>query len=130
MIGVERVQRAGYGALCVTIDAAVPGQRRRELRSGLRLPLRLTPRLLAESASRPRWLVDYLRGGAGRGLQGLPPVARSKGARSSPAANTIVTADVVAHLRELWRGPLIVKGVMRAEECELILGLGDRKSVV
>jgi isopentenyl diphosphate isomerase/L-lactate dehydrogenase-like FMN-dependent dehydrogenase len=128
---VERVRRAGFRALCVTIDAAVPGQRRRELRSGLRVPLRMTPRLLVESASRPRWLVDYLRGGVGRGEQGLPPVARStSGARATPAANTIVTEDVVAHLRELWEGPLVIKGVLRAEECELILGLGADAIVV
>jgi isopentenyl diphosphate isomerase/L-lactate dehydrogenase-like FMN-dependent dehydrogenase len=41
-----------------------------------------------------------------------------------------VTAETVAHLREIWEGPLIVKGVMRAEECELILELGADAIVV
>jgi isopentenyl diphosphate isomerase/L-lactate dehydrogenase-like FMN-dependent dehydrogenase len=90
------------------------------LRAGLRVPLRLTPRLLAESATRPRWLADYVRGGVGRGRQGLHAAAPG----TTPAANTIVTAETVAHLRELWSGPLVVKGVLRGEECELLLDLG------
>jgi L-lactate dehydrogenase (cytochrome) len=122
---LERVRAAGFRVLCVTIDAPTPGIRRRELRSRLQLPLRLTPRLLRECATRPGWLFDYARGGAGRGRQGLPPVVRTPGGtRTTPAANSVVTADVVAELRELWDGPIVLKGVMRAEECAELVSLG------
>jgi isopentenyl diphosphate isomerase/L-lactate dehydrogenase-like FMN-dependent dehydrogenase len=122
---VERVERAGYAALCVTIDAAVGGIRERERRSGLRLPLRVTPRLLRECAVRPRWTLDYLRGGAGRGLQGLPAAVPSAAdARPTPAANTVVTVEAMRHLRRIWGGPLLAKGILRDEECRLLLDLG------
>jgi isopentenyl diphosphate isomerase/L-lactate dehydrogenase-like FMN-dependent dehydrogenase len=122
---LERVRTAGYRVLCVTIDAPMPGIRRRELRSRLQLPLRASSRLLCECALRPGWLLDYARGGVGRGRQGLPPVVRTPGAaRTTPAANSMVTTDVVADLRELWDGPIVLKGVMRAEECEEMIALG------
>jgi isopentenyl diphosphate isomerase/L-lactate dehydrogenase-like FMN-dependent dehydrogenase len=128
---VERAVAAHCRALCVTVDSPVPGQRRRELRSRLQLPLRPTPRLLRECLLRPRWLFDYALGGVGRGRQGLPPVTRSAtGARTTPAANTIVTPEIVAHLREIWPGSLVIKGVLRGDDAQRFLGLGADAIIV
>ncbi len=125
---IERAQVAGFRALCVTIDGALAGLRERDKRNRLTVPLKLGPRLLLEGASRPRWAVDFLRGGAGRGDQGFGAMARPQLLRNAGAAIAAtaraITAEEIEFIRQRWRGPLIVKGLQRGDECELLLSLG------
>ncbi len=56
---VDRVRDAGYGALVVTVDTPVLGNRERDLRNGVRNPLRIDARVVArlgpQIAARPGW---------------------------------------------------------------------------
>ena len=62
---IDRAQAAGYTALAVTIDGATAALRERDKRNGLTVPLSITPRLIAQGATRPAWALDFLRGGGG-----------------------------------------------------------------
>jgi isopentenyl diphosphate isomerase/L-lactate dehydrogenase-like FMN-dependent dehydrogenase len=123
---LERVEGAGIDALCITIDSAVLHKRERDLHNHLTLPLRLSRRTLLAAASRPRWSVAYLLGGLGRGR----PIQLAGGSRALEAISRTVreqapvTIDDVRWLRERWTGKLILKGVMRADECRMIVDLG------
>jgi isopentenyl diphosphate isomerase/L-lactate dehydrogenase-like FMN-dependent dehydrogenase len=131
-----RVRDSGYGAVMVTVDTAVEGLRERDRRHHLALPMRITPRLVAQGATRPRWALDYLRGGVGRGRQGMDAAFLvERGPRPAPrslkdmgraiaATARSITEDELRFIREAWDGPLLVKGVMRADECRRLIDLG------
>jgi isopentenyl diphosphate isomerase/L-lactate dehydrogenase-like FMN-dependent dehydrogenase len=123
---VATAERAGYEVLCVTVDTNVfPGSRERDYRNKLEMPLKLSPRLLLAGASHPLWARDFLFGKVGRSDVG--PGALRQGFRNfanTIMAGSMVTVDDVRWLRERWKGPLVVKGIQRGDECPLLLELG------
>jgi isopentenyl diphosphate isomerase/L-lactate dehydrogenase-like FMN-dependent dehydrogenase len=121
-----RVKEAGFYALCVTVDSAVSGIRERDVRNNITIPLRLTPRLMFEVARRPRWATDFLRGGVGQGSQGMGPrrVSYADALKTTQLSARPVTLDEIAEIRRLWSGPLVVKGILRGEDCPALLNLG------
>jgi isopentenyl diphosphate isomerase/L-lactate dehydrogenase-like FMN-dependent dehydrogenase len=62
-----RAAAAGFDALCLTVDTPTKALRERDTRNKFSVPLSVTPHLVAQTAMRPRWAVDFVRGGAGRG---------------------------------------------------------------
>lgn len=80
---VERVARAGYETLVVTVDIPVWANRENNIRAGFSLPLRPTPRLAWEGVTHPGWLVrTLLRTLATRGM---PHFENSFAERGAPA---------------------------------------------
>ena len=57
---VERVARAGFDTLVLTVDVPVGANRENNVKSGFNRPLRPTLRLAWDSALRPRWLFGML----------------------------------------------------------------------
>jgi isopentenyl diphosphate isomerase/L-lactate dehydrogenase-like FMN-dependent dehydrogenase len=117
---VQRVADAGYRALVLTVDTPVFGGRERDRRNGFSLPLRIGARLALGTAAHPAWALDQARGtlpGGGR----LSVQATQEQIRASPSP---VTWADLARVRELWRGPLLVKGVLGPEQCERLLTEG------
>ena len=49
---VDRVKQLGYGALVVTIDTPLAGNRERDRRNGMSVPLRIGPRTMIDAARR------------------------------------------------------------------------------
>jgi isopentenyl diphosphate isomerase/L-lactate dehydrogenase-like FMN-dependent dehydrogenase len=124
-----RVWRAGYQVLCVTVDAPVVAARERDYRNRLELPPRLSPRLIAGAAARPRWTSEFLFDRVrDRGLAEM----RMEIWRFAETVQQLrpVTLDDLRRLRELWPGRFVVKGVMRGEECPELVELGADGIVV
>ena len=121
-----RVARAGYKALVITVDTPTFGGRERDRRNELAIPAKVTPKLIWEGISRPAWSAEFIRANH--------PFSLRKRAlrRSSPtitqsaitAAQWPVTSDNIQFVRRRWDGPLIVKGIMRSDECAQYLDLG------
>jgi len=120
---IERARVAGFSALVVTIDTAVSGIRERDFRNGMKelvsgsffekLPF------LPQVLSRPGWLTQFLRDG---GLPVLPNVVvPGKGpmplldVAAALAESTVTWADL-QWIRALWRGPIVVKGVLTGDD--------------
>src|SRR5207253_9956267 len=119
----ERIRKAGFSGLFVTIDTAVAGMRERDFRNGMKEliagsvfdKIPFLPQIL----KRPGWLMDFLKVGGvpvlpnvvipGRGPMQLVDVA------TALAQSTITWADL-GWIRESWKGPLIVKGVLTGED--------------
>jgi isopentenyl diphosphate isomerase/L-lactate dehydrogenase-like FMN-dependent dehydrogenase len=120
---IERARVAGFSALVVTIDTPVSGIRERDYRNGLKElisggPLEKIP-YIPQILSRPGWLIGYLRDG---GLPGLPNVIiPGKGQmplvdiNAALAESTPTWADL-RWIREIWKGPIVIKGVLTAED--------------
>ncbi len=120
---IDRARNAGFAALVVTIDTPVSGIRERDFRNGMKElicgsafeKLPFVPNIL----SHPGWLVDYLRDG---GLMALPNVVvPAKGAMplmdiGAALAESVVTWSDLKWIREHWRGPIVVKGVLTGDD--------------
>ena len=117
---LKRAREAGFGALILTVDVPVASRRERQTRSGLTQPPKLTPRLMAQVAMRPAWALGTLRMGMPR-MRLMDGYADNKVSLSSTAhigylLRTSPDWDYVKALRDAWDGPLIVKGVLRADD--------------
>ena len=118
LAGIARARAAGYNALVVTLDTPVAGLRARDVRNGVkevlsggltRLPY------LPQFLGKPRWLLDFLRDG---GLMHFPNVVvPGRGPMAYldvevALRETTVTWEDLGWIREAWRGPLLVKGIL------------------
>ncbi len=120
---IERARVAGMSALVVTIDTAVSGIRERDYRNGMKElvsgsifeKIPFLPQIL----SRPGWLVSFLLDG---GTPDLPNVViPGKGPMplidvAAALAESTVTWGDLKWIRELWRGPIVVKGVLTGDD--------------
>jgi L-lactate dehydrogenase (cytochrome) len=120
---IERARVAGFSALFVTIDTPVSGIRERDFRNGMKElvsggPFEKIP-YLPQILSRPGWLFSFLRDG------GVPPlpnvVVPGKGpmpltdVATALAESTVTWADL-RWIREIWKGPIVIKGVLTADD--------------
>lgn len=115
---MRRAAGAGFSTLVLTVDTMVHGKRDHDVRNGFRLPLPLTPRLVADLLAHPRWCLRMLRQGRGPKLENL---ARSLGAgggngRQAAALSRRMSLSLawkdLDWLREHWRGRVVLKGVL------------------
>jgi L-lactate dehydrogenase (cytochrome) len=126
---VERAKAAGYHALLLTVDVPVAGSRLRDVHNGLVFPPELSARTLAGIARHPAWWLNVLTTEPLRFAlieEDLHTVARVADRLFDPA---LTTADLT-WLRELWSGPLVVKGVLTADDARRAIDLGADGVVV
>jgi L-lactate dehydrogenase (cytochrome) len=129
---LARAQAANCGALVFTVDLPVLGTRYRDIRNGMgvQLPLLSKLRMAANFASRPGWIYDV--GIKGRpltfgNLQGVVKDAKSLGALlawTTTALDPSVTWKDLEWVRRLWKGPLILKGVLDPEDAKEAVATG------
>jgi isopentenyl diphosphate isomerase/L-lactate dehydrogenase-like FMN-dependent dehydrogenase len=120
---IQRARAAGCSGLVVTIDTPVSGMRERDYRNGVRElisgSLREKLPFLPQVMARPGWLISFLRDG---GLRALPNVViPGKGPMplvdiNAALARAAVTWADLRWIRELWRGPIVIKGVLTGED--------------
>lgn len=125
----ERAAAAGYDALVLTIDNQMLGNRERDIRNGFTIPPRLGPAELAAMAMKSGWLWrmrselrritfgNYVRSGQSE------DIAKLAGRMASLLDPAMSWTDV-ADLRRLWKGPLILKGVLHPDEARAALHHG------
>ena len=122
---VDRVARAGFETLVLTVDVPVAANRENNVRSGFNRPLRPTLRLAWDSALRPRWLFGmFLRTLWSHGMPHFEnmgarvPLITSTGERDRGRRDQLSWSHV-EFIRRLWRGKLVLKGVLNAADARL-----------
>ena len=132
---IARARANAYEALVVTVDVSRIGARERDRRNGFGIPPRLTARLFADSVLRPRWTIRTLRDPrvtvasiAGRLGTAADPVSLADYVNTQ-FDPTLTWADL-AWLREEWAGPLVVKGILRADDAQRAVAAGANGIVV
>ena len=132
-----RAMDVGYRVLVITIDSTVIGHRERELRDGMEQLLRgniwskipFAPQVLA----RPRWLTRFLLDG---GLPDMPNIVSAEtGVLRVRDAHTAMKREVFSWddmqwIRALWKGPIVIKGVLSADDAKRSLDHGAAAVVV
>lgn len=133
---VDRAARAGAEALLITVDTPVMANREYNDRNGFGYPIRPRPRLVAYFLMHPRWfsgvLLKYWATGGLPHFVNYPESMGSKLTRApSRRANSAnVTWDDVARFRERWKGRLVLKGVLNADDAVRAAGIGVDAVVV
>lgn len=122
--GIARAKAAGYSALVVTMDTAVAGLRERDVRNGAKEllsgnPFAMAP-YLGQMLVKPGWLWSWFRDG---GLMKFPNIMLESGPMGyadvgAALEKAAVCWDDLKWIRELWKGPILVKGVHIAEDAE------------
>jgi isopentenyl diphosphate isomerase/L-lactate dehydrogenase-like FMN-dependent dehydrogenase/acetyltransferase-like isoleucine patch superfamily enzyme len=123
---LARVARARYKALVITVDTPTFGARERDTRNKLTIPVKASPKLIREGMSRPAWSVEFIRANHPFSLrkQVLRRLSPAGTQSTITAGQWPVTSDDIRFVRRRWDGPLIVKGIMRSDECAQYLDLG------
>jgi L-lactate dehydrogenase (cytochrome) len=134
---VERAKAAGYSTLVLTIDTPVAGLRERDVRNGSKelivgKPFEKLP-YLGQLLARPGWLADFLFDG---GLMEFPNVAGSNGKPmpyediGAALEQSTGSWEDLRWIRDVWKGPIVMKGVMTAEDARRAIDEGASAIVV
>ncbi len=118
---VGRAERAGFSAIVVTLDTKILGWRERDLARGY------LPFLRGEGVA------NYLSDPVFRSRLGRPPEEDPAGAAAQflgLALDPTLAWPDLAHLRERTRLPIVLKGILRAEDAERAVAAGAAAVVV
>src|SRR5712664_4228497 len=134
---IDRARRAGFSALVVTIDTPVAGMRERDPRNGMKELLggSIFSKLpfLPQMFTHPRWLVSFLLDGGVPKLENI--VIPGQGPMSlidvtAALARAVVTWEDIRWLKRIWTGPIVVKGVLTADDAKRAVAEGAAAIVV
>jgi L-lactate dehydrogenase (cytochrome) len=124
---VDRVAAAGYRTLVVTADTPILGNREHNTRSGFSMPVRVTPRVIWQSATHPRWLLGvvartFIKQGAphfeNTEAERGPPMMSQNSIRNRAARDKLTWRHLEA-IRRRWKGTLLVKGLQAPADAVL-----------
>ncbi|MEG2805183.1 FMN-dependent L-lactate dehydrogenase LldD [Stenotrophomonas sp.] len=132
---LERAKAAGVTTLVFTVDMPTPGARYRDAHAGMSGP-RAPLRRLLQAATHPRWAWDVgLRGrphdlgniSAYRGHPtGLADYIGWLGSNFDPA----ISWKDLEWIRTFWTGPMVIKGILDAEDAREAVRFGADGIVV
>lgn len=131
-IGLDLTRRAataGVKVLVLTIDTPIRTIRPRETKSGILNPFRITWRLRLDALTSPRWLAAMLRNGLPR-FASLKPYMKPDASLEETAdfirqeAGGAFTWDEIQRYRDIWKGPLVLKGVLHPADAQRAVSLG------
>lgn len=118
---VDRAKASGYEALIVTADTPVSPNREYNKHNGFSLPMRISSRNILDVAMHPRWFLNvfarYLMRSGVPVLENYPASMRVRlNQPQTPFRCDSLNWDDLRQLRKKWSGPLIVKGILRADD--------------
>jgi L-lactate dehydrogenase (cytochrome) len=126
---VERAAASGFDALVLTTDNKLVGSRERDIRNAFTIPPRFTPLDLAAMAGKLPWLMrmgprlpkvtfaNYASLGAKIDISSI--------ARKMPdLLDQTMSWREVDWLRGLWKGPLLLKGILHPAEATQAVACG------
>lgn len=131
----DRAKEVKCSAAVITVDLQLMGQRHKDLKNGLSAPPKLTPKSVANMMTKARWGLGML--GTKRRFFGNI-VGHAKGV-TDPSSLTTWTAeafdqaldwDRIRQFRKMWDGPLIIKGILDAEDAKQALNVGADAIIV
>ena len=127
---IERCKAAKFGALALTVDTIVAGNRERDYHTGMTTPPKLTPRSLLSFAMHPRWTFGYLLSERFE----LPNIKNYIEAGRTVKMSVVdyinsqvkksISWDDAAAMVEEWGGPFAIKGVMSVKDARRAVDIG------
>jgi len=132
---IDRAKAAHCGALMLTLDLQILGQRHKDLKNGLSAPPKLTLSSILNLMTKPRWCLGML-GTKRRTFGNIVGHAKGVGDLSSLSSWTAEQFDPrlswadVEWIKKRWGGKLILKGIMDVEDARLAADSGADALIV
>lgn len=132
---IDRAKAARCGALVLTLDLQILGQRHKDLRNGLSAPPKLTLRNILNIATKPGWALGMLGTprrqfgniiGHVSGVADMGSLSEWTASQFDPALNW----GDVEWIKERWGGKLILKGIQDVEDARLAAQSGADALIV
>ena len=132
---IDRAKAAGCGALVLTLDLQILGQRHKDLKNGLSAPPKLTLGNLLNMMTKPRWCLGMLGtrrrqfGNIVGHVKGVTDMA-NLGAWTAQQFDPRLNWGDVEWIKKRWGGKLILKGIQDAEDARLAVQSGADALIV
>ena len=138
---LKRCQAAGYDTILLTVDVPAKTRREHDIRNGLSVPPTFDLKTVWQMVTHPNWALRMLFAGVPQFETVRPYFAEgsSRNVGRSIKASTLfsqthmgghISAERFTHIRDLWPGKLLVKGILDPEEAKTYLELGADGIVV
>jgi isopentenyl diphosphate isomerase/L-lactate dehydrogenase-like FMN-dependent dehydrogenase len=134
---LERARKAGFDALVVTVDTPVAGMRERDYRNGMNEMLVGTVfeklEYVHDFLGHPGWLAAFLLDGGTPPLENI--IVPGKGPMPlvdvrSALSRSALTWEDLKWIREAWKGPIIIKGILIGDDARRAADEGAAAVVV
>lgn len=132
---IERARAAGCSALVLTLDLQVLGQRHKDLKNGLTVPIKPTLGNIANLATKWRWMAGMARtrhrsfGNIVGHIDGVSDLT-SLSVWAAESFDPQLDWARVKEIKKQWGGPLILKGILDAEDAKMALQVGADAIIV
>ncbi|MFA7667205.1 MAG: alpha-hydroxy acid oxidase [Burkholderiaceae bacterium] len=132
---IDRAKAAGCGALVLTVDLQVLGQRHKDLKNGLSTPPKPTLLTMLDLLTKPRWCLAMLGTkrrqfgnivGHVQGVTDMGNLAAWTAQQFDPSLNW----SDVEWIKRRWDGKLILKGIQDVEDARLAVQTGADALIV
>lgn len=126
---LKRAADSGFSVLVITVDLPAPSMRERQRRAGLRMPPKLTPKFVTSVLARPAWALATRRHGR-PAFRMLEKYASGENMRdltkflADQQVGTLYEWKDLARFRKLWKGPIVIKGLLDADDALSAAGEG------
>lgn len=132
---MARAKDANCSAIVITLDLQVLGQRHKDIKNGLSTPPKPTLKTILDLSTKWRWGLGML----GAKSRTFGNIAGHVEGVSDPTNLAVWTNekfdkaldwDRVKELRNMWDGPVILKGIMDVEDAKMAVNAGADAIVV
>jgi L-lactate dehydrogenase (cytochrome) len=132
---LARAEAAGCDTLVITLDLQVLGQRHKDIKNGLSAPPKPTLANIADLATKWGWGIEMARTprrkfgnivGHAKGVTDTSSLSSWTAEQFDPRLDW----DKIKRLRDKWRGKVVLKGILDAEDARMALSVGADAIVV
>ena len=120
---MRRADANGYDTLILTVDTAVGGIRRREVRNGLTIPPQLRLATMAEMALYPKWWFNVLTTEP-LAFSSLSSTGGTVGDLLTRVFDPGVSGEDITWIRDNWSGTVMLKGIQSLQDAKMAADLG------
>ncbi|WP_187429400.1 L-lactate dehydrogenase [Roseobacter fucihabitans] len=132
---IQRAKDAKCSALVVTLDLQILGQRHKDIKNGLSIPIRPTLPNLIDLATKWRWIAGMAKtkrhafGNIVGHIDGISDLS-SLSVWAAESFDPQLNWEEVKEIKKMWGGPLILKGILDAEDAKMALQVGADAIIV
>lgn len=132
---IERAKAANCSALVLTLDLQILGQRHKDIKNGLSVPLRPTIYNIANLATKWRWMIGMAQTknrtfgnivGHAKGVSDLSSLSSWTKEQFDPRLDW----EKIKEIKKMWGGPLILKGIQDVEDAKQAVKVGADAIIV
>ncbi|MFK7762099.1 MAG: L-lactate dehydrogenase [Roseobacter sp.] len=132
---IQRAKDANCSALVLTLDLQILGQRHKDIKNGLTIPIKPTVPNLIDLATKWRWIAAMAQtkrrqfGNIVGHIDGISDMS-SLSVWASESFDPKLNWEEVKEIKKMWGGPLILKGILDAEDAKQALNVGADAIIV